>query len=429
MKKFVWKFFLALFIISNLFTFDVNATSTVNTVPTVEAAGVVLMDGITGEVIYSKNPDVQYEPASTTKVMTALVTLEHTNLNDKVTIGEKPPLVDGSAIGLGKGQIYTVRELLLGLLLESGNDCAEALAEHVAGSNEAFGKLMTKKAKELGAKNTVFKNPSGLHEKGHITTPYDLSLIMKAAIKNPNFVELSRTPYYIFESNPNFDGTEKWANNKNHLLNSFSPYYYEYAYSGKTGYTPEANHTYTATAVKDGQVLVASFLNAVDKDKHFNSIAPLFNYGFENFETIKLISKDEAISEYKINDNITLPLVSDSDVYYTKSKNEERPAFSVKYDYLDITKQAISKGEDLFTGNILINNKKYTTVELLSGSNREFNTKIRIKEAIDKIKNNPKSVALIVVVSLILLLIIYFLLKYKNRTKRIKRIKRKFNLH
>ncbi len=108
------------------------------------------MDAKTGQVLYEKNSDVQYMPASTTKVMTAIIALEKCNLTDQVTIGENPPKADGSSIGIEQGEVYTIEELLYGLLLESGNDCAEAIAEHVAGSIEEFAKLMNEKAKELG---------------------------------------------------------------------------------------------------------------------------------------------------------------------------------------------------------------------------------------------------------------------------------------
>ncbi|MGL5352539.1 MAG: D-alanyl-D-alanine carboxypeptidase family protein, partial [Clostridium sp.] len=128
MKKPLGKILLIFFIFSNLIF------NTDNAVPPLEAKGVALIDGVTGKILYSKNADVQYEPASTTKVMTALLTVENCNLDDKVTIGEKPPLADGSSIGIQKGEVYTVRELLLGLMLESGNDTAEALAQHISGS-------------------------------------------------------------------------------------------------------------------------------------------------------------------------------------------------------------------------------------------------------------------------------------------------------
>ena len=138
MKKFFVKIFV-LFFICTIFLTN-NRTVHASDFPYLEAQGVVLMDGITGEILYSNNSNVQFEPASTTKVMTALVVLNNSNLNDKVTIGLNPTLVDGSAIGIREGEVYTVKELLLGLLLESGNDCAEALAEYISGSNAEFGK-------------------------------------------------------------------------------------------------------------------------------------------------------------------------------------------------------------------------------------------------------------------------------------------------
>ena len=178
MKNLLKKFLLSTLFISSIFASLNLVKASATELPPVYSEGAVLMDGKTGKILYAKNEHNQYEPASTTKVMTALVVLDKVKLTDKVTIGEKPPLVDGSAIGIQKGEVYTVEELMLGLLLESGNDCAEALAEYVAGSNEVFATLMNAKAKELGALNTNFKNPSGLHEDGHVSTAYDLALIL-----------------------------------------------------------------------------------------------------------------------------------------------------------------------------------------------------------------------------------------------------------
>ena len=355
MKKFVRKLFLSTIVIAGIFTTTAKATE----LPSVYSEGAVLMDGRTGKVIYSKNEHTKYEPASTTKVMTALVVLENTKLTDKVTIGENPPLVDGSAIGITKGEIYTVEELMLGLLLESGNDCAEALAEHVAGSNEEFAKLMNAKAKELGALDTNFKNPSGLHEDGHVTTAYDLALIMRAASQNKDYVRIAQTECYKYVDHPFSDGSEKWASNRNQLFNESTPYYYQYEYCGKNGYTPEANHTYTAAAVKDDQLLITAFLNATDKENFYTNIGPLFNYGFDNFETVKLISKNDVISTYKINDEISIPLLAKDDLYYTKLRSEATPSYSVDYVNEDISKQNISKGNVLFKAKINVKWRNY----------------------------------------------------------------------
>ena len=144
MKNLLMKVVLLLFICTTVFA-NITIKDT-NAMPLLEAQGVVLMDGKSGEILYYQNADVQYEPASITKVMTAIVVLENTSLNDNVTIGTNPPLVDGSAIGIREGEVYTIEELLLAMLLESANDCAEALAEFVSGSNAEFGKLMTQRS-------------------------------------------------------------------------------------------------------------------------------------------------------------------------------------------------------------------------------------------------------------------------------------------
>lgn len=413
MRNLTLKFILILFLSTNLLILTTNADSL--PVPSLEAQGVVLMDGITGDVLFFKNPDVQFEPASTTKIMTALVTLEKTNLDDKVTIGINPPLVDGSMIGIATGEVYTVRELLLGLLLESGNDTAEALAEYISGSNAAFGVLMTEKAKSIGAKNTIFKNPSGLHEDGHVTTAYDLALIMKEAYSNADFNEIARTQYYLFENNPNYDGSEKWINNKNHCLNQQTPYYYKYTYSGKVGYTPEANHTYAASAVKGDQVLISSFLNASNKDAQFSSVGPLFEYGFDNFETIKLISKGDKVSEYIMNDETTIPLLSNKDFYYNKSKSDLSPEITFSYANKDLSKEEITIGQSLFTGNILLNGEVYGDLEFISATSRDYTLTVAVNNSINNIKHSK--LPLILFSFTILLIILMFLISLKKYKK------------
>jgi len=395
--------------------------------PTVYSEGAILIDGITGEILYSKNEHVQYEPASTTKVMTALVVLENANLSDKVTIGEKPPLVDGSAIGIEAGEVYTVEELLTALLLESANDCAEALAEHIGGSNEGFAVLMNEKAVELGAFDTTFKNPSGLHEEGHLTTAYDLALIMKAAIQNEEYVRISQIDSHLYVNHPYSDGSEKWAINRNQLFNEYTNYLYEYAYTGKNGYTPEANHTYTASAVKDGQVLVAAFLNATDKDNFYLNIGPLFNYGFENFETVKLINEGDVLGSVEIQEGEYIDLLSSKDVYYTKPRNEASVArngkpvsYNVNYNFSSKSFSSINEiniGDSITTGSINVNGKTIASVDLVSGTYYE---KSLSPNVIFKNLNLIKiSIGALIVIIFLLNIKLYFKRKKLRKRRRI----------
>ena len=381
--------------------------------PPVYSESAVLIDGETGQILYSKNEHVKYEPASTTKVMTALVVLENKKLTDKVTIGLNPTLVDGSAIGICEGEVYTVEELLLGLLLESGNDCAEALAEFVAGSNEGFAVLMNEKAKTLGALDTTFKNPSGLHEEGHLTTAYDLALIMKAASHNKDYVRIAQVQSYKFVNHPFSDGSEKWAVNRNQLFNETTNYLYQYAYAGKNGYTPEANHTYTGTAVKDGQMLVGAFLDAIDKDNFYLNIGPLFDYGFENFETVKLINKNDIISNYKIDSNLEIPLMASKDVYYTKERNTTTPSYKVDYNKNSYNGENINKGDVLFKSTIKVDNKAITSIDLVSSKDAKLNPVSSLKES-----SLFKLIKIIITCLLVIFIIIFILKGFSKSLKR-----------
>lgn len=419
MKKFLTRVIILAFIITNFSIITAKAE------PSLEAQGVILIDGKTNQVLYSKNSDKQFEPASTTKVMTALVVLSKTKLDDKVKIGPNPPLTDGTIIGVQEGETYTVKELLYGLLLESGNDCANALAEYVSGSIDKFAILMNEKAKELGGKNTNFTNPSGLEDKKHLTTPYDLALFMKAAIDNKDFMEIAQTPNYFYKTHPNSDGTEKWATNRNHPLNPESAYYYKPLIAGKTGYTPDANHTYTGAAQKGDQVLIAAFLNAKDKNNQFKNVGELFEYGFSTFETVPLIKKDQEVARINISDTVSIPLLSNKDVFYTRHKNDnEALKESIVYEERNISRQTIKKGDLLFSGKVIVDDKEISTISLLSGVDREFTFKVIINESISRLYKNKIAFSTFTIVSI--LLITFICIRTRLFIKR-KKLKNKYS--
>lgn len=420
MKKTLYKTVALIFLLTITFTNFTEMKSFA--LPNLCSEGIYLMDAKTGKVLYEKNSDVQYMPASTTKVMTAIIALENCNLDDKVTIGENPPLVDGSAIGIAQGEVYTMEELLLGLLLESGNDCAEAIAEHIAGSNESFAKLMNEKAKELGCTNTTFKNPSGLTEDGHLTTAHDLALIIKHASENEDFVRIARTPSHFYENHPFADGSEKWAINKNPLLKEGSNYKYEYAYCGKTGYTTAANHSYVATAIKDDQQIVGAFLNATDKDGLYTSVGQLFDWAFENFKTEKIISKGDTLDTYSIDNSTTIPLISTEDIYYTfnvgNGENLSNIDISVKYDNKDLKSKSIKKDEILFNASLLINDKKFTNINLASGKDRDYTVEVMAKNTLTEITSSKYFIPGLIFSILIILVLISSLSIIHHRRKR-----------
>lgn len=352
--------------------------------PEINAQGSILIDASTGQVLFGKNEETLFEPASTTKVMTAIIALEKCNLNDQVTVQEDFTKIDGTAIGLLKGDVLTVKDLLMGLLLESANDCANALADHISGNTTEFSKLMNSKAKELGALHTTFKNPSGLPDPEHITTAHDLSLFLREAIKNEEYMNISTTPAYTItlKSNPE---KKIIVNNKNYMINKNSKYYYPFAITGKNGYTTKANQTYVAAAEKDGHVLVASFLNALDKNQNFKDMQNVFNYGFDNYSIVNLYKKGTQITEYKINDDLKIPILLSKDIDYIVPKGQENTiTHEIKIEDADLSKKSFAKDEPILKGIVYVNDEEYITVDLIAGSSRDYEPLI----SIDSVTNN-----------------------------------------
>lgn len=233
----------------------------------------MIMDARFGTILEAENADVVLPMASTTKVMTALVVLEQVKLYDRVKIPKEAAGVEGSSLYMKAEDEYTVEELLYGLMLRSANDCAEALAVYAGGGDRAhFIDLMNQKAKELGLLNTCFKNPSGLPEEGHYTTAHELALIMRAAMKNPTFCQITGTKSKIIK--------DQRIINHNKLLSL-----YAYCYGGKTGYTMAAGRCLVSVAQKEGVPLICVTLNRRgDWDLHIGA----YEKWFGSFEKVVL---------------------------------------------------------------------------------------------------------------------------------------------
>ncbi|MDO5039574.1 D-alanyl-D-alanine carboxypeptidase family protein [Clostridium sp.] len=403
--KIICRFLFLALISLNVFTINAFAEEKP---PNLNAESALLMDAKTGQVLYSKEANKKQFPASTTKVLTALVVLDNAKLTDVVTVGKNPPFADGSSIGLKEGEKFTVETLLTGLLLESGNDCAEALAEYVGGTTSNFVKMMNEKAKALGCNDSNFENPSGLPNDKHVSTAYDLALILKEAIKNPDYINISRK--ISVELPPsNLDKEKRWANNHNHLINKNSKYYYKYALVGKSGYTDVARHTFVISAQKDNRTLIATFLKAEDKNKNFEDMASLLDYGFNNFTEISLYKKNQNIENIKLNNNMNLPIYIDRDILISAPNSEiNKVNTTLQYELpKNIKRKPLKLGETITTADILVDGHLLTKVNLLSGIDREYNFKIAITELFNrnKIIIIPLSITLTILVLLILRII------------------------
>ena len=252
-------------------------------IPTVHATGAVLMEAETGRVLWGKNEHIPLAMASTTKIMTAVLALESGRINETVVVSAKAAAAPRMKMFLSAGEEIRLGDLLLALMLESANDAAVAIAEHLAGSADAFCKEMTAKAHALGAVNTIFETPNGLDAGSHQSTPYDLALITRYALEVPGFIALTNTPAASFASNKR----GYTMHNKNRLLSEFPG-----ANGVKTGFTNKAGHCFVGAAKQDGMqlisVVLASGWGAAGRNQKFADTKEILSFGFANyqFETI-----------------------------------------------------------------------------------------------------------------------------------------------
>lgn len=275
-------------IISCMIAIAIGITALPTSLLTLEAdtsaQSAVVMDVQTGRVLYSKNMHEKRAMASTTKIMTTLVTVESGRLNEIVKVDHQSTLVKGSSIYLKEGEKQTVENLLFGVMLRSGNDAALAVATHIGGSVERFVDMMNQKAQELGAKNTRFANPHGLDAADHYTTAYDLALITSHALKNAKFAEIVSTKSKTIPGPPDVSWSRTMIN-KNKIL-----WQLEGGNGVKTGYTSKAGRCLVSSATRNGMQLVCVVL---DCSPMWEDSVALLEYGFKNYAIEKVIEKDK----------------------------------------------------------------------------------------------------------------------------------------
>ncbi len=247
------------------------------------AQSAVLMDADTGRILFEKNGDSEMPMASTTKIMTLLVTLQNADLEGEVNVSAYAASMPDVQLNIREGERYRLRDLCYSLMLESHNDSAVAIAEHVGGSVEGFASMMNQKARDLGCYHTYFITPNGLDaqdENGtHSTTAQDLARIMRSCMQNEEFLSITREPSWSFSD---LDGTRSFTvNNKNAFLNMM-----EGALTGKTGFTNGAGYCYVGALERGGKRLIAVVLACGwpnHKTWKWSDTTKLMNYGIENF--------------------------------------------------------------------------------------------------------------------------------------------------
>lgn len=318
----------------------------------VSAVAACLMNPETGEVLYEKNSDEKMPMASTTKIMTAILALEKTNPDDIVTVSKNAQGAEGSSIYIKAGDKIRMEDLLFGLMLESGNDAAIAVAEYVSGNTERFAQDMTALAKKIGAENTQFKNPNGLDAKGHYTTAYDLAKISAYAMKNRDFRRI------VSEKTKNVTVNKSetlYFRNHNKLLNM-----YDGANGIKTGYTKKCGRCLVSAAERSRHELIAVTLNAPDD---WNDHIILLNFGFENCSKRLILKKGAKVKNIYTKDKCELGAVAAEDVsIFCMNMPQSEVSVHLKRDL----KAPVIENEKIGIAKIIVNGEKYAEVDLLS---------------------------------------------------------------
>ncbi len=283
--------------------------------PQTSAKACALIDANSGKLIYSKNHNEKLPMASTTKIMTAVIVLENCSMDDVVIIPKEASGVEGSSIYLLPGEELTVKELLYGLMLESGNDAACALAIHTAKSTQAFAQLMNEKARMLGLSSTHFDNPHGLSSENHYTTAYELAKITAYAMKNEEFRKIVSTEKYVIAEREKC--AARYFSNHNRLLKNL-----DICTGVKTGYTLSSGRCLvTSSETESGRFVAVTLDDRNDWNDHKNMLC----FANDNFESVKIAEKGELSYSFstKSYPEQIISVCNADDIYITKSRGSE----------------------------------------------------------------------------------------------------------
>lgn len=334
--------------------------------PAIVANSAIVIDAKTGYLLYGKNETKRCYPASITKVMTCLVALEHVNMTDTITFSEDAIWGierDSNHIALDVGEQITAEQCFYGILLQSANEAAWGMAEHVGGSLEGFADMMNQKAAELGCKDTHFVNANGLHDDNHYTTAYDMALITQAAIQNPMFRTIDETIYYqIPPTNLCEEPRDLWHQLK--MLYPTSPYYYEPLEGGKTGFTDQARNTLVTYAEKNGMELICVMMDCEGAANCYKDTAALYDYYFDNYTYVYPLQNfnpntanhsDSILNNfYRGLDHDTLNLHVDNDLAILVPRNMDAAALTTDTVYFDtFENNVVGKVSVLYNGTVV----------------------------------------------------------------------------
>lgn len=300
-----------LLIIMSFFVLNLNVLAEEDFAPNGKSA--ILVDNLSGKVLYEKNADEKLAPASMTKLASMLMVMEaidngNLKFEDKVTISEEAANMGGSQVFLQAGEVYTVYDLLKSVAIASGNDAVVALAEKIGGSQSGFVDMLNKRLKEIGATNTNFVNAHGLDAEGHYSTARDMSIIARELLKHPKILEFTSIYEEYLEKN---DGSRIWLVNTNKLVR-----FYDGVDGLKTGFTKTAGYCLTATASKNNFRLISVVMGEDTSENRSSDTVKMLNYGFNTFKINIIKIKGESLGKVRVEkgkqDNANIVLLNDA---------------------------------------------------------------------------------------------------------------------
>ena len=317
----------------------------------------IVIETLSNRVLYGKNAYDKMYMASTTKILTAITVIENADVNEVVTVTAETVGVEGSSIYLEAGEKMTVKDLLYGLMLRSGNDCAETLAVYCSGSIADFVSLMNDTAEKIGATSSNFVNPHGLHDDEHYTTAYDLALITCYALKNPIFREIVSAKYADVPFTTR--NSKRRLINKNKMLSRL-----EGCTGVKTGYTKKAGRCLVTSCERQGMEVVCVVLNC---GPMWDVSEKLINSAFNDYKNYKLVESDNVVGFMKYGDNKSCALYVKNDVILPLTDYEYENVI-IKYDYPEYCGEKFKKDEEMgkveiyCENNLLFSEKIYTII-------------------------------------------------------------------
>jgi serine-type D-Ala-D-Ala carboxypeptidase (penicillin-binding protein 5/6) len=353
-------FLLSLVLITHLTVLNVRAEGEGMNV---EAKSALLMEPNSGKIIYEKNSHEKFAPASVTKIMTMLLAMEaidsgRIKLSDKITASENAKKMGGSTMLLDIGEVRSVEEILKGIAIASGNDAAVAMAEYLAGSEEAFVTMMNERARSLGMKDSSFKNCTGLSAPGHMTTAYDISIMSRELLKHPTILKYSGTYMETIS-----DGRKSPIGlvNHNKLVRFFK------GCDGlKTGFTNEAKYCISATAVRDGVRMLSVIMGAPTYKIRNRDASMLMNYGFSKFESKKVASKDGDVEKISLSKNGEKFFIAKAKEDLSLALERGTDSKITKEVIIDKEKKFYKKGETIGYCEYFLNGNSIGKVEIYS---------------------------------------------------------------